>query len=175
MWLWSMSAWTGATAFMTSRMWTFLDLTKRLAFEDEHTDTIVSFRALEHLPGPRHFVAECYRLLKPGGHLVITVPFMWHVHEEPFDFFSYTRFGLDYLLTQNGFKKGGILAGTGFWQMWMLKFNYHTVRYARGLFKGFWIPVWWLGQTISSLLDRVHRHSEETGGYTVLARKPPCL
>jgi SAM-dependent methyltransferase len=153
----------------------FADLTKRLPFGDEHADTIISFQVLEHLQEPCHFMAECYRLLKPGGHLVITVPFMWHIHEAPFDFFRYTRHGLDYLLTQNGFAESKILECTGFWQMWVLKFNYHTVRYAKGLLKSFWIPLWWLGQKISPLLDRIDRHPQETAGYTVLARKPLCL
>ena len=149
----------------------FADLCKTLPFDDNYTDTIVSFQVLEHLPEPALFLTECYRILKPGGRFLITVPFMWHVHEEPLDYFRYTRYGLEYLLKQSGFANIEITENTGFWQMLVLKFNYHSVRFAPGLLKFFWIPIWWLGQVISPILDKYDKHPQETASYTVLASK----
>lgn len=150
----------------------FADLGCRLPLEDGYADTVTSFQVMEHLPKPDFFLSECYRILKPGGRLFITVPFMWHVHEAPHDYFRYTRYGLTYLLEQNKFTNIEIKETTGFWQMWALKFNYHSRRFARGPLKVFWIPIWWWGQVISPFLDRFDRHPQETASYVVLAEKP---
>lgn len=83
----------------------FADLTKKLPFDDDYADTVVSFQVMEHLPEPDFFLSECYRILKREGKLFITVPFMWHVHEPPHDYFRYTRYGLEYLLKKMGFLK----------------------------------------------------------------------
>lgn len=147
------------------------DLTARLPFENDYADTIASFQVMEHLPEPSFFLSECYRILRPGGALLITVPFMWEVHEAPHDYFRYTRYGLEYLLKKNGFVEIEIRENTGFWQMWVLKFNYHTARFTRGPLKYFWVPIWWLGQVISPILDRYDKHPQETASYTVLAKK----
>jgi hypothetical protein len=93
------------------------------------------------------------------------------VHEEPHDYFRYTQYGLEYMLNKCGFTDILVEENTGFWQMWILKFNYHSARYACGIFKYLWIPIWWFGQAISPLLDSVDIHSGETGSYTVIAKK----
>lgn len=150
----------------------FADLTRTLPFEDGCADTIVSFQVLEHLPEPDFFLSECFRLLTSNGHILMTVPFMWHIHEAPHDYCRYTRHGIEYLLATRGFTDISIMENTGFWQMWVLKFNYHTLRFARGPVKLFWIPVWWIGQVISRLLDKLEKNPQETASYTVSARKP---
>jgi len=106
------------------------------------------------------------------GGLFITVPFMWHVHEAQNDYYHYTRHGLEYLLKKNSYVEIEIHKNTGFWQNVVLKFNYHTARFAWGPFKYFWIPIWWLGQIISPILDKYDKHPQETVSYTVIARKP---
>jgi SAM-dependent methyltransferase len=150
----------------------FADITKAIPFSDASVDVVVSFQVMEHLPEPALFIAECRRVLKPGGQLLITVPFMWHVHEDPYDYFRYTKYGLEYLLQKNNFAMIEIKENTGFWQTLVLKFNYHTVRFARGAIKYFWIPFWWLGQVVSPVLDQCDKHPQETASYTVLGRKP---
>ncbi len=149
----------------------FADLTKKLPFEENHADTVVSFQVMEHIPEPAFFLSECFRILRPGGRLLITVPFMWHVHEEPHDYFRYTRYGLEHLLRKNNFTDIMIEENTGFWQMWVLKFNYHTARFARPV-KYLFLPVWLIGQIVAPILDRFNEHPEETASYTVTARKP---
>jgi SAM-dependent methyltransferase len=148
------------------------DLTQKFPFENHYADTLLSFQTLEHLTEPDFFLSECSRILKPGGTLIITVPFMWHVHEAPYDFFRYTRHGLEYLLKKNGFTKIKIQETTGFWQMLVLKFNYHTARYARGPLKLFFIPLWWIGQTLSPHIDKFDMNTQETASYFTVANKP---
>lgn len=149
----------------------YADLSKRLELDDNSADTVVSFQVLEHLPEPSIFLSECFRILKPDGYLILTVPFMWHVHEPPYDFYRFTRFGLEYLLKKSGFNRIAIEENTGFWQMWVLKLNYHTTRYAKGLLKLFFVPFWFIGQSMGQVLDKYVSHPGETASYTVVAYK----
>jgi SAM-dependent methyltransferase len=146
-------------------------LTRELPFRDGCTDTVVSFQVMEHLPEPVLFLGECYRLLKNGGRLLLTVPLMWQIHEAPHDYYRYTRYGLNYLLTKTGFSDVRIEEESGFWQMWGLKFNYYSKYFARGPVRCALIPLWWLIQTVTPMLDRYDPRPSETTGYIVVAEK----
>lgn len=50
------------------------DLTKRLPLPTKTADVVTMLAVLEHLPGPEKVVKEVYRILKPGGAVLITVP-----------------------------------------------------------------------------------------------------
>lgn len=147
------------------------DIRGPFPFRDGFADSVVSFQVMEHLPEPGAFLAECMRILRSGGLLFLTVPFQWQVHEPPCDYYRYTRYGLMHLLQKAGFAQIEITEYTGFWQMWLLKLNYHTARYRRCL-QLLLTPLWWLNQTLAPILDRMAPHPEETVGYTVIARKP---
>lgn len=155
-----------------SRVDVFTDISKSLPFRDSAADTVVAFQVLEHIPEPELFLAECFRVLRSGGTLFLTTPFMWHIHEAPDDYYRFTRYGLAYLLEKSGFIEIDIKETTGFWQMLVLKLNYHTTRFAWGPLRVLWIPVWWLGQILSPVLDRFDKRPGETAGYTMLAKKP---
>ncbi len=150
------------------------DLTKPLPFADDYADVAVSFQVMEHLPEPAAFLSESFRVLKPGGKIILTTPFMWGIHEAPYDYFRYTRYGLEYLLAGAGFVDISVQESTGFWQTFVLKFNYHTTKFARGPLTLALIPIWWLGQKIAPILDRYDRHPEEAASYTSIAVKPPA-
>jgi SAM-dependent methyltransferase len=57
-------------------------------------DTVLSTQVLEHVPRPADLLREAHRVLKPGGHLVLTAPQTNPLHEEPHDYFRYTCHGL---------------------------------------------------------------------------------
>src|SRR5204862_7268221 len=63
-------------------------------------DTILSTQTLEHVQDAHTYLAECNRLLKTGGTLILTAPMQWRHHEVPFDFLRFTKYGLIHLLTQ---------------------------------------------------------------------------
>jgi SAM-dependent methyltransferase len=46
-----------------------------LSFSDGSFDFVLSFDVLEHVPGYRAAIAEFYRVLKPGGRVLLSVPF----------------------------------------------------------------------------------------------------
>lgn len=147
------------------------DLSKTLPIDDEFADTVTAFQVMEHVPEPDSFLSECWRITKPGGALFLTVPFMWWVHEQPNDYFRYTRHGLLYLLEKHGYESVEVEETTGFWQMMVLKTNYYTARLA-GPLRLFCVPFWFLGQVLAPLLDHLARSPEETASYAAVARKP---
>ena len=155
----------------------FASLNQALPLKNGCADGVVSFQVMEHLREPEFFLREAYRILKPGGKLFLTVPFQWHLHESPHDYFRYTKFGLEYLIKNAGFSEIKVKANTGFWTTWVLKFNYHTHRYTSickpwsYLFGLPLVPIWVLGQLFALCLDGVDRHEEETASYTAEALK----
>ena len=62
-------------------------------------------QVLEHVFEPEVFLAEMRRVLVPGGKLLLTVPFVWDEHEQPFDYGRYTSYGLKHLLAKAGFRQ----------------------------------------------------------------------
>ncbi len=67
-------------------------------------DTVLCVEVLEHVPHPQQALSEIWRVLKPNGKLVITVPHMGYLHNEPYDFYRYTKHGLHVLLEEAGFR-----------------------------------------------------------------------
>jgi SAM-dependent methyltransferase len=72
-------------------------------FDQASFDNIVCNQVLEHVFTPDQFIKEIYRVLKPNGSLLLTVPFVWDEHEQPYDYARYSSFGLKSLLENNGF------------------------------------------------------------------------
>jgi SAM-dependent methyltransferase len=154
------------------------NLNEPLPISDAVADNVVSFQVLEHLSEPQIMLNEAFRITKSGGHIFISVPFQWHVHEEPWDFFRYTKYGLAHLLKKSGFCDVKVESVTGFWVMWFLKLNYQLTKFVRG---PLWIrrvvllaliPFWLINQLLSPLLDKYWRAEGETAWYFVTARKP---
>jgi SAM-dependent methyltransferase len=76
---------------------------KKLPYSDNHFDAIICTQVFEHVFTPDEFLQEIYRVLKPDGKLLLTVPFIWDEHEIPYDFGRYTSFGIKHLLEKNNF------------------------------------------------------------------------
>lgn len=76
----------------------------RFPFGDGEFQSVLCNQVLEHVFQPEPFLREIRRVLKPGGRLLLTVPFVWDEHEQPHDFARYSSFGLHALLERNGFR-----------------------------------------------------------------------
>ena len=122
---------------------------------------------------------EAFRILKPGGWMVLEVPWQWWVHEMPYDFFRYTPYGLTYMFQKAGFVDVVVEPEAGFFTMWFLKLNYFSTRFIRGPKTLRWLIkaclvvfLWTPAQLLAPFLDKLDRHWEaEAPGYFVLARK----
>ncbi len=153
------------------------DLNGPIPLPDASADTVFSVSVLEHLSNPQMLLDEAFRLLRPGGALVLQVPFQWRVHEAPYDYFRFTSYGLRYLLAKAGFAHCEVMPTTGFWSTWVLKLNYHTLRWLRGprplrmVVRLLLIPLWFTDQVAALVLDRNNPNPEETQGYLVIAQR----
>jgi SAM-dependent methyltransferase len=77
---------------------------KIFPFPDHSFDSVITNQVFEHVFNPEDFMKEITRVLKPGGHLLLTVPFAWDEHEQPYDFARYSSFGISHILQSNGFQ-----------------------------------------------------------------------
>jgi SAM-dependent methyltransferase len=69
-------------------------------FAEASFDAIVMSEVLEHVHSPHLAIGNIRKALKPGGKLVLTTPFMLPLHEQPYDYYRYTRYGLAFLLRE---------------------------------------------------------------------------
>jgi len=70
---------------------------------DNYFDSILCIAVLEHVQNPEDVILEFYRVLKPGGYVIASVPFLQPEHQYPTDFKRYTQDGLSRLFSHNGF------------------------------------------------------------------------
>lgn len=77
-----------------------LDIPKK----DASYDTILSTQVIEHVTDPAKMMIEFYRVLKPNGYVILTAPLFWCLHEEPQDYFRFTKYSLKMLFENAGFK-----------------------------------------------------------------------
>lgn len=73
-------------------------------FSDEEFDMVICTQVLEHVPDPLLLIKEMARVCKRGGAVIISLPFVYPEHEQPFDYFRFTRFGITELLEKAGMK-----------------------------------------------------------------------
>ena len=155
------------------------DLNQRLPIASEVADTVVSLSVLEHLCEPQMMLNEAFRILKPGGSIVLQVPWQWWIHEAPYDFFRYTPYGLRYMLERAGYVNIVVQSQSGYFTTTVLKWNYFTGRLVRGpkplrwLIMAALVPLWYVGQKLAPFLDKLDRNwALESSGYYATAKKP---
>ena len=164
------------------------DLNKKIDLPDEVADVVISISVMEHLCEPEVFLGESFRILKKGGVMILQIPFQWWIHEEPYDYFRYTPYGLRYLLGKVGFEGIEIYPVGGFFTMWLLKLNYfvsrniswgnklnrYMIRFKLDRVLHFiFVPFFVMNQVIATILDRLDRYKYlETAGYWVVCKKP---
>jgi len=62
----------------------------QLPLTNKLVDNILCTEVLEHVSNADSAFSEFSRILKPGGHIILTLPFAYPLHEEPYDFWRYT-------------------------------------------------------------------------------------
>lgn len=92
----------------------YVDLNESLPFDDRSFDTVLLTDVLEHIARPAALLGEVARVLAPGGSAIVTVPFLYWVHEAPHDYFRYTEHGLRALCAEAGLLVGSLAPYGGY-------------------------------------------------------------
>jgi len=86
----------------------------RLPFADRSFDVVLCSEVLEHVEDPDGAFGEMLRVMKEGGHLIVTTPFLYPLHEEPNDFVRLTPHKLASMARENGVETvEAVRAGNG--------------------------------------------------------------
>ena len=93
---------------------------EKLPFCDNTFDTAICSAVLEHIKEPQLVVNEMYRILKPGGDIYITVPFLQPYHAAPNDYQRWTITGVKTLMQAFEEIDSGISVGPGSTVTWIL-------------------------------------------------------
>jgi SAM-dependent methyltransferase len=75
-----------------------------LPFPDGTFDTVVCLEVLEHVPNPEAALQEASRVLKREGHLLLSTPFLYPIHDAPSDYRRWTWHGLEAMVESSGLR-----------------------------------------------------------------------
>lgn len=78
------------------------DLNTVLPLPEKYVDTVLCTDVLEHIKHPHFLFKEMSRILKSEGKIILTVPFLYWIHDAPFDYHRYTRYALEQYCLDNG-------------------------------------------------------------------------
>ncbi len=86
-----------------------------LPLRDGSVDTVLGLSMLTYFPEPLALLREARRVLKPGGMLLLEFTQMAPLHDEPHDYFRFTRYGAAHLLGLAGFEPVEFIPIGGLW------------------------------------------------------------
>lgn len=146
-------------------------------------DAVINIQVLEHVPDPGAALREMHRVLKPGGRLFLTAPQGWGEHQQPHDYFRFTRFALLHLFTEAGFRVRRIEPQGGYFHYLGHRFSYipkvlfqDRAAWVRGLLFPLELAslalCCFVSPLICNALDGLDKRREFTLGYRCEAIKP---
>lgn len=152
-----------------------------IPFPAARFDTIFCAQVLEHVPDPVRVVAEFARVLRPGGHAILSVPQYWPQHESPFDYQRLTIFGLEELARRHGFsiihrrRQGGgfAVAGQAVNNVLAERLHFGDDRYSRRsklIRAALIVPFFVLSNLAFGALDRALPSRDDTLNHVVVLR-----
>lgn len=150
----------------------------KIPLSDDSFDTVFSTQTIEHVADHQGLANEAYRLVKPGGYFIVSGPMYWPLHEEPYDFFRFTKHGFKYILEHAGFEiveitpNGGTWATTG--QSIIHSFSSSRsknlfVHGSRFLFNR--LRIYWVVNSFFAWMDKVDYNAVNTMNYVIVGKK----
>ena len=143
-----------------------------LPVEDGSFDAVLSSEVLEHVEDPRTYLAESFRVLRPGGRMLLSTPgtFVWH--PDPVDYWRWTSQGLRFEIGRAGFEVVRFEGVVGLTASGLHLFHdgiaYRLPRRVQGVFAA-------LMNSLYAVADRVEpRRMKEMNSmiFAVIAEKP---
>jgi len=135
---------------------------------DESFDVVLCTQVLEHCDDPFRGIREIRRILRPGGHSILSVPHVWFFHPHPRDHWRFTQQGLARLCESAGLEVKVLLGQGGS----MLAAAQVGNFLAYGVLRAAGAPLYALGNVAGALLDRLIRNDLFCINFACLARKP---
>ncbi len=135
----------------------------KIPFEDNSFEIVLCMVVMEHLEDPKVAIAEIYRVLKPGGKILVSVPFLFPIHDSPNDFWRFTKYGLKVL-----FKDWDIIelsAETNFneaFAVLLQRVGYQTKFYANTIFKVCIFSLAWVFARMPTMTKEVYGNIEKS-------------
>lgn len=80
-----------------------LDVTNMKQITSNSIDVINAIELFEHVEDIKKGLNECYRVLKENGNLIISIPFLFPIHADPYDFQRWTDYKWRIELKECGF------------------------------------------------------------------------
>ena len=148
-----------------------VNLSGALPFEPASFDTVLLSDVLEHIAEPGGLMRELARVLAPAGSLILTVPFLYQVHEAPHDYYRYTRFALQKLCADSGLQVRELSAYGGYPDV-LLDLANKGLASIPPLCKLFLSLVGWTTRTRAYAYWRANSAERFPLGYCLLAIKP---
>ena len=152
--------------------------TTALPIRDGAFDTVLCTQVLEHVPDPALVMREIARVLHTGGRLILTAPQTNPLHEEPHDYYRYTKYGLAYLAEQVGFSviaiepMGGAIATVAQQVVWHLAPLNRLPRIGPRVYGAVIAPLQWAALWVDRIAVRYLDGGQETTiGYLLVAEK----
>lgn len=90
---------------------------ERLPFRESTFDAAINIVTLEHVRDPARVLAEIARTLRSGARLLLILPHEWEEHQQPHDYYRYTRYGARHLLEDAGFTEITISPVGGYFRL----------------------------------------------------------
>ena len=147
----------------------------RLPIDANSYDTVLSTQVLEHVPDPDRYLEEASRVLQVGGHLILTCPGSYMLHEEPHDYYRYTIYGLKHLLLKHGLKPVHMDQAGGAWRLIGQTILNHIAfgrKYKIPLISKVTYHCWVLVVNILfSTFDSLNVNAKDTVNYMIIAQK----
>ena len=143
-----------------------------LAVADASVDLVLSSQVLEHVEDPGRYLAECWRVLKPGGTFLLSTHGLMTYHRDPVDYWRWTGEGLQKTVQDSGFQIVTFQGVMGLAPTGLQLFQDATLA---GLPRVFWRPYCLVMQVAIALFDRMHsERSKQLNAlvYIVRAEKP---
>lgn len=152
-----------------------------LPFKEGEFDVVLCMTVLEHLEDPTRAIKEMRRVLKVGGRIIVSVPFMFPMHDVPGDYWRFTKFGLQKLFSE-GWIIEKLLAETTTQEAFAVllqRLGYQTKMRLNGLLKLFTFTLARVLEKMPNMIKTVYgeigkktREPEAfTSGFFLVARK----
>ena len=145
-----------------------IDQLKDLTFTPQ---LICMFEVLEHTKNPINAIQNLHEIIDENSYVMLSTPFIFHIHDEPYDYFRFTKYGLE-ILFQN-FKEVVVKPRNGWFETILVLFV--RLRMERNILSkiigNLFILIYFLLTPVTYLLQSIVKSEKITTGYFVYAKK----